>query len=183
MRYMILRPPVAFDPRNREFGSLLELYDVIPLGVAFDDESDAADDIFEDYPDALAFPCPIKVGSGTLWTMGILASSTTPRDPDGEIPFVAFVMAQAEREREKKLLANHAHWNKKLWKTPVMLPSGLTAKTTPIEIRATDLDHPSVVEGTYGQLPDGRAIVHCELNGIAVSFTFNDKNVQIVRGP
>jgi hypothetical protein len=171
MRYSILKPPVAFDPRNREFKGLLELYDVIPVVTSTDLESDAADDIFEDYPDALAFPCPIKVGSGTIWMMGILASSSTPRDPDGEIPFVAFVMAQAEREREKKLLASHAHWNKKLWKSPVMLPNDMSASTTPVEVRGTDLDHPAVVEGTFGRTPDGRSVIHCELNGVAVSFT------------
>lgn len=184
MRYTILEPAFTptFDLRAYEFASTDEIYERLKPVREFSLEPDAATCIFNMFPDALAMPVPVKIGSDTSWMLGIIENGTRPRDVDAEIPFIRFVRAMPERDKERKLVGSHKHWTAALWRTPVATPTTSTASFTPVEVRATDLDHPAVVNAMFGHTEDGRSVVRCELNGIAVSFTFNDKQVQIVRG-
>jgi len=177
MKYLVLKPPVAFDPRNRTFANLECLLELVPKVSTCDFEGDAADEVRELYPDALAMPTPVKIGSGTSWMLGIIASVDTPRDPDAEIPFVCFVMAQAETDRERKKLATPKHWTQSLWKPQVVRPTG--SITTPIEIRATDLPQPSMLDAKIGKTADGRTVLYATLGGIELSITFRDPDVAI----
>jgi hypothetical protein len=176
MRYQILKPDDPLDPRKHVFDSVGTLLAAIPLVIDTDLESEAAEDVFDRYPNGLAMPVPVKVGSGTVWMLGIIKDISTPLNPDAEIPFVLFVQAVAERDRERARISTHMHWNKKLWKTPVAKPRGISV-VTPVELRASDLDNPTIVSALVGVMPDGRCVVYCEHNGVEMSLVFNEPGV------
>lgn len=179
MKYQLLKPPTTLDPRYVELPNLDALYEKAPKVDELSDEESAMEEVRDLYPDALAMPCPIQVGSGKVWTLGIIESVATVRDADAEIPFVLFVMAKPERDRERVAVKNPNFWNKKIWKPPVLQPAG-TAQTFKVELRATDLDDPRVLEAKIGSAHDKRTVIYLELNGVEMSLAFTDV-VQIVR--
>lgn len=175
MRYQLLKPDEPIDPRNQIYDSVATLHAAMPpvLPNGFDLESDAADELHELYPNGLAMPVPLKVGSGTVWMLGVIEDVSAPINPDATIPFVMFVQAIAERDRERARISTHMHWNKKLWRTPVAKPDRDHA-VVDVELRATDLDNPAIVEATFGKAPDGRTIIYLEHNGVEMSLAFKE---------
>lgn len=182
MRYALLTPADAttLDPRGRVFGSMESLNATFTLHGEYHLEQEAAEEAMETYPNGMAMPVPVKVGSGTIWMLGIIENISVARDPDAEIPFVMFVHAIAEREREKARITTHQHWNRKLWKPPVLKPMGISV-VTPVELRATDLDQPSLLDARFGMMADGRAVLYCELNGVEMSIVFNEPGVRLFK--
>lgn len=181
MRYQILQPSAPLDPRKHHFDSLDAFHAVLPVVDADDLEEDAVASVRRRYPDALAMPCPVKIGSGTVWMLAIIEGISVPRNPDDDIPFVLFVRAQAETDRERKAIGDYKHWNRKLWKAPVLQPMIDTETVSmPVELRTSEIDEPRELHATVGHARDGRVVIYCQLAGVELSLAFSEP-VQIVR--
>jgi hypothetical protein len=102
---------------------------------------------------------------------------------------VLFVQAVAEHGSDKKLVKERRAFNRKLWKPPVVQPLGRDTNGTKVclervELRATDLDQPTILDANIGWLADGRFAIRLELNGVAMSIAFADPRVYMTRsGP
>ena len=121
MRYKILRPPATVDPRFAGFASLAELYTNIPPVSEVVDEQDAVDYVRSVHPDVLAMPFECQLGSSHVQMLGMIPQDAN-YDRDSPIPFVLFVYAVPENNRDKRSITEKRQYHGELWKPPVLEP-------------------------------------------------------------
>lgn len=175
MRYTILKPSGPFDPRRAEYPSLDHLREKMPSTADCELESQAAEAVRELYPDAIAMPVPIRIGSGEMLLLGILACAQ-PVDLEGPIPFVGFVQAVPQHNMDQVAIKKRRQFNRTLWKAPVLAPRG-DAHEVKVELRASDLEIPSRVVARMYRRADkrgGRPVLYLDLNGVEMSVEFLD---------
>lgn len=178
MRYLVLKPATPTDPRKLHLVNHDALLAAAPAIADCELESEAVMTVREMYPDAVAMPIPVQIGSGTEWLMAVVADSDADVGaPEAEIPFVLFVRAVPERGRDKQRIADNASFDRKKWKSPVHHATATTANPFEIELRGTDLDTSVMATAIVGRLPDGRTVITTEVGGIEVSIAFKDRNV------
>jgi len=158
-RQRLLREVVSSAPSRR--GTKTEFFN----------EQDAARALRERYPDLIAMPVPVDVGSGSIMFLGILPEPRVT-NPKEEIPFVALVHAKAEDVHDKKTIAARKQFSREPWRAPVLVPKygGLIVRKA--EVRATGLEVPMIVDVKIGRVGD-RLVNYFSFPGTEVSIAFS----------
>ena len=184
MRYLILRPVSPADPRHLAIDGIPHLHELFPLTVECESEEEAVETVRSMYPDAVAMPIPLKIGSGEMFILGIVADVTDAPVParwsdptDVVIPFVLLIQAVAEDSRERKDIRDRAHFSAHRWKAPVREPTDNVVEYT-VELRATDLANPVVTTARVGE-HDGRLTIYCVIGGIEMSMKFTEATARL----
>jgi hypothetical protein len=181
MRFQILKPAKAFDPRSTTFRSLDELRELAKLHVECKDERAAVDFVRREYPGAVALIFPVAIGSGDTVLLGFVNDDEQRRalDPSGEVNFVMLVQPIAEHEAERQLIKRMGGkvFSRELWKVRVERPG--IFKRQSVELRAGDLEVPAFTDALIGHGSDGRLVIFVEVGGIEMSLHFDNKNVKI----
>ncbi len=163
MDFSVLKPKAkTYDPRMTEFESSaqFDLHFDEGLTENFGLESAALKRVREDFPEMVAMPFPVKIGSGTVFVMGIIANATEAVQAQDslnsgtahDLPFVLIVRASAESSLERgRMKKDGIHvYNRAMWSTPVVeRPTGATA-IVPMTLRAKAPDFPKVVDAVIG---------------------------------
>lgn len=184
MRYELLLPAdpkTPVDPRRFDaIRSIADLNFWLKQHSMHDIERSAVDAVRQMYPDGLAMPVPVRVGSGTVWLLGIIESiRRQPTDAEDDIPFVLFVRAVPEGERDRDKIKTQAHriFHREAWKIPVAMPA-VILDTVRAELRASDLENPNLVSVVVG-VTRGRNVLFLEINGVKMSLTFEKPFAEI----
>ena len=175
MRYTVYHFDQPFDPR---YGALSSLDDLGERSVSgregesYPSEIAAARALRERYPDLIAMPVPVDVGSGSIMFLGILPEPRVT-NPKEEIPFVALVHAKAEDVHDKKTIAARKQFSREPWRAPVLVPKygGLIVRKA--EVRATGLEVPMIVDVKIGRVGD-RLVNYFSFPGTEVSIAFEN---------
>jgi len=168
MRYLILAPTDPIDPRHLELKSSDALHELAPVVMDCASEKHAAQFVRNRYPEAVAMPVPVTIGSGKTVFLGFVDDPSRKIDPDAPIPFVMFVQCVPQKA---------AGFTREFWKIPVVKPE--MAKTHQIDLRHTDLDVPVFTEARVGT-HNGRLAIHVEIGGVEFSIRFQDPRAQLV---
>lgn len=182
MRYQVLKAIAPLDPRNLNLVNIDSLFTVAPIAKDCELEAEAVMAVYELYPDAVAMPIPVTIGSGTVWLMAVVANANdNTLDPEGDLPFVLFVRAVSEFLIDKKRFKDHTVYDHRKWKAPVHHATATTAIPLEVEVRGSDLAAAVHTAAIVGRLPDGRLVMTVEVDGIAVSVAFKDPAVSLIR--
>lgn len=172
MLYLVLRPPHPFDPRDSEFRSMDNLHECIPIAMHCDTEREAVAYVRSRFPDAVAMPVPVPVGSGEIVLLGFVADPSRPVSDQDDIPFILFVQAMAGGKTAKR-----SAFDRSLWKVPVIRPE--LYGECDVDLRATDLEVPSFTKARIGHR-DGKQVIYVEVGGIEMSLMFLDPEIQLI---
>jgi hypothetical protein len=185
MRYTILRPAEPLDPRHAGFASLDELRAAMPSVRDCDLEVETMLEVRALYPDGIAMPVPVRLGSGDeVFLLGILPDIGAPKNPDAKIPFVLFVQAIPQHDADRRQIQKREQFSRRLWKPPVLKPtSPIIAHELDVELRATDLEQPTRTAVQLYARPDRHGFSHwvlyLEVGGVEMSIELRDPGVQI----
>lgn len=179
MRYYVLQPSSPVDPRELEFASLMDLRRELPIVAESDLESDAVDEVRRRYPNALAMPVPVDIGSGTTLLLGIVAGDARI-DAGRSIPFVLFVHAVPESGRDKRDIVATTQYSRTKWRLPVLRPPEHPAEVGhhQVSIRASDLDQFAAVDATTFRR-DARQVIYVQVGDAEMSLEFQDPTIRI----
>jgi hypothetical protein len=169
MRYLILKPTEAVDPRELELASLANLHAAMPAVMDCETEAQAVAYVRRVLPDAVAMPVPVAIGSGQTFLLGIVADGSRRIDPDGEIPFALCVQAVAQNDADRHRMKKGQVFDRLAWKVKPVCPE--LAHAYKVELRASDLDVPAFVDAKVGH-HNGRLVIYVELGGIEMSLGF-----------
>jgi hypothetical protein len=179
MKYHLHIPlPPTLDPRKRTFDSLEAFTGAAPeveVALSADTEMACILELRKRWPNAIVMPIPVELGSGSTIMLGVLPTVRGGVERGAEIPFVAFVRAQAENEADKKLFRKEAHrmiFDPSVWKTPLDEPSSSFPMRTNIEMRSTDLDLPIMIDADVGRNANGELVIAFDVGGGRASLTF-----------
>lgn len=181
MRYQVLIPPAPMDPRMLKLESLDALLKVAPEASVHLTETGTSQHIRHRWPDAVAMPMPVAIGSGDCMLLAIVADPTRLIGADVMIPCVAFVRPMADNDAEKRSMKRNPGkiFSRGLWKVPVIKPE-LNALHR-VEIRANDLEVPMFTGARVGY-HEGRLTIYVEVGESEMSIRFEDPRLQIVSG-
>lgn len=180
MRYEVLHPKTWCDPRDLDLTSLEDLSRLAARRDDYATEQEAVSAVRKIYPDAIAMPCPLKVGEDGIVILGVLDKCRpVSSDPADAIDFALLVIPRPENDLDRKQIAKgkKSTFNQAKWKPPVIRPE--LAQKCSVELRGTDLALPVTVIAEVGHY-QGRLAIRAELEGIAISLVFHDKTIQIV---
>lgn len=183
MRYHLLKPIEPLDPRSLQLSSTAALHAVVPVAVDCETQAEAAESVRLLYPEFVAMVVPVKIGSGTTWMIGILEHSRKRySDMDEQIPFVLLVKAEPERERDRRLIDQRAHFDQQIWRShPLDVAADLVNLVATAEIRSTELVSPFNSEVVIGRTADGRLLLTTNVQGHDLSIAFDDKALAMIQ--
>lgn len=173
MRYTLLQPFTPTDIRKLDIASTEELRSKLPSISDHDLESEAISAARDLYPDAVAMPVPLKIGSGETVLMGILPSiRKAAYTKDDTIPFVLFVQATSQSDMDRQAIKKHRQFQRSLWRTPVLAPKG-DYRPVDLEMRFHDMEQPMKVTGAMFRRADkngGRVVlyIHTENGSLSI---------------
>jgi hypothetical protein len=182
MRYNVYRFTSPTDPRHRHADSLDTLFQGMDSFGRFHDELDAVEAVRGVYPDAVAMPVILEVGSGSVMVLGLLESSSVPTDPSGRIPFVMLVQAVGDNGNDRMRMRKQQQFTERLWQAPVADPK-TDIDFYKVEVRATDLRASASVPAAVGRDMSGRLVIRVEVGGVSMSMTFDDPRATLSRTP
>lgn len=184
MKYVVMLPDAAgpADPRHVTIKNMNHLYDMFAPQVECETEEEVVRVVRAAYPNAIAFPMPVRVGSGTLMMLGVLSDSAKfPRGQDPRsamFPFVMVVSAWADSACDRKLLNRNRQFNTELWRAPVIVPDEDVC-THAAELRSSDLGYPAQVNVDVGRA-NGHIVLHLSFLGVEMSLVFNAASLDLV---
>lgn len=182
MRYKILRPSSPTDPRAFDFGSINDLYNACPVATEYELEQEAVDYARGVHPDLVAMPIKVPIGSGHVVLLGLVAHDNQC-DPELAIPYVMFVQAVPENNRDRTTLtrSNHPQYHRELWKPDVRRPPSCVESTRhEVSIRATELEaYRSVPAFAFRR--EGKLVIYAQVGDAEISLEFVDPFVSLVK--
>jgi hypothetical protein len=181
MRYNVYHFASPTDPRHRRADSLEELFGGMQVE-QYSDELDAVAAVRKAHPNAVAMPMQLQVGSGSVLVLGVVASTQTPIDPNGRIPFVTLVHATANNGPDRARMRKQQQFTERLWQAPVAQPK-TDIDFYKVEVRATDLRASASVPAAVGRDATGRLVIRVEVGGVEMSMTFDDPRATLSRSP
>ncbi len=170
MFYRVLFPAIPRDPRHLHHASLTALVEWIVGGdqsTWYDlprlSEAEAARDVRERWPDSVAMPMTVRVGSGAMAVLGVLESIRSPHPVTSEevatfeIPFVALVLAIPETTADKK---PGRQFHPAAWRVPPRRPDNVLEVHQEVELRSSEIDSPILLDVIEGTDASGRRVLH-----------------------
>lgn len=171
MRYQICKPVLeSMDPRQVTFDSLSAFHQMAPIVGESDLEQDAVDEMRRILPDGLVMPVPVEIGVGKIWMLGVVDGPSV--DIAEAIPFVVLVRAIPENKRDQMRVRDHQHFNRMLWRPPVLRPTNAIPRVHVVQVRASDLEQFGKVELQEFRRDNGHTVLYCEVGGIELSIEF-----------
>lgn len=145
----------------------------------FDTEAAVVARAHEFFPDGVAMPFPIRVGSGESVWLGIVPRWDEPVPDDGSpIRFCAFVQPLPQVETDRAALKSAARkgrvrdvFDLSKWLTPVQKPTIMSCAITTVEVRTAD-GVPRRIPATVGLDARGRLVLHMEVGTYQFSVGF-----------
>lgn len=183
MRYLILQPrDKTFDPRFVELKSTAHLHELMPPLADCATEREAVSCARRVYPNALAMPFTVKVGSGIIVLLGFVEHANEEVDPDDVIPFVMIVQPIGQTDGDRAILRRAADgrepvFDRKAWRLKPVQPA--VYKTLPIEWRTTELDVPAHLDAHVGY-ENGRLVIYAEMGEHALSIALQSDRYELV---
>ena len=190
MRFAIWKMKSNRDPRFQSFGNLAELAKATELIGECATQSEAAAECRLLYPDSVGMPFQLKVGSGTLWMLGLVEDVTVLVNVKKEVPFVLLVHAIDDtppatnvpgRPRPKSKSKPMPFWVD-AWRLPVIRPSNQPDPiSTPVEVRSTGIDIPQRASASLFSITrngERHAVLHVEIGGVPLSVEFLDGRIE-----
>ena len=171
MIYRLHHNAHPFDPHRTTYASLDEFHEV---NGAFSEHTSvihAYDEMCKRWPDAVFMPATVRIGSGSPVLLGVLRNIADHGGAaTGEIPFVAWVRAEAQTPMDQKLIRKGNPFDRKFWRTPVRRWPAMGAVVVKSELRASDLETPSPGQATIWKDGD-QLVVHLEVGGGEISIS------------
>lgn len=177
MRFVILKPACPVDPRDLKIASTSALHESMPPWLEVATEKEAVAEVRRLYPDAVAMPVPVVIGSGQTFLLGIVDDPARTVDPDEQIPFVLVVQPLPQHDGDRHQLKKGPPFDRGLWKLKPIRPE--LGHEVDVEIRATDAEVPIFTKARIGADHHGRPTIYAAVAGVEMSLSFDD-DVSIV---
>jgi hypothetical protein len=131
------------------------------------------------FPDGVAMPFPITIGSHQSVWLGVVPKWNQPVPSDGSpIHFAAFVQPLPQMEMDRAAIKSAAKkgrvrdvFDLAKWLTPVQKPTIMSCAITTVEVRTSD-GMPHVIPATIGLDSQGRLVMHMKVDAYEFSVGF-----------
>lgn len=187
MRYVIRRPASPVRP-NETIPSQEHLDKLWPR-VTVDGrvgeqtwtvEAYLAGYVRETYPESIALPFPVRVGSGELIMLGIIESARVAFNQNEPLPFVWVIQPVGDgSSRERARIGSPTVFDRGLWKPAIFKPDAATTEILPVEVRATDLAAPVTTSARVGRV-NGKLCIYLDVDGVELSVVFDGVDWELV---